>query len=656
MRAFGQGPTGLLGVLLQYGAASVLNGPKVVYESESFTHRSLGGNGVEERTHLAQRQENNTTIPAPIIASVSQYWEGNDGPWSTFAIQVGKKAQNIRVLPSTASTSTWVAYAEGCSADAPDNCEDSRGGIFNPDNSLTWTPNSIFELGIETNLGVNVFGDFGFDTVTLGWQGSGGPSVEHSIVAGIGDTHFSWLGVLGLNPRPTNFSTLANSPQVSFVQSLKDQNQIPSVSWAYTAGAPYRLNKVFGSLVLGGYDASRFTRPSGSSPDLTFPFYTDIARDLLVGISSIETSNTTSSKSSTTLLKDGIFAFIDSTIPHLWLPESVCEAFESAFGLKWNKTSELYTVNSTQHKILSDLNPSVTFKLSPVLPPKSNDQTVSISFPYSAFGLNLSWPHTDTSSYYFPLKRAANETQYTLGRSFLQEAYLIADYERQNFSVWPCSWDSDINNARAVPIRSLNDTTTTNNSTAGPGSTNNAGSGDKKGLSTGAIAGIAVGIAALVIGLAVGAFLWYRRGKDNRKSFELDDTSRSTDGFGLGSAHHSQKEKPPEELDSHERQELEGQNKFGVLEAPEGTVKYEMEGVVKYEMEGTVKNGMGGTVKHEMEGTTAPFGQRDMNTVYEMDAGGQVSPAILVQPPTAISPAPGSGFPSPVQKPRKPLS
>jgi hypothetical protein len=389
------------------------------------------------------------------------------------------------------------------------------------------------------------------------------------------------------------------------------------------------LNKVFGSLVLGGYDTSRFTVQSGSSPDLTFPFYTDIARDLLVGISSIETSNTTSSTSSTKLLEDGIFAFIDSTVPHLWLPESVCEAFESAFGLVWNTTSELYTLNSTQHETLSELNPSVTFTLAPVLPPKSNDQTVSISFPYSAFSLNLSWPHAETSSYYFPLKRATNETQYTLGRAFLQEAYIIADYERNNFSVWPCTWDSNTNNAKVVSIRSLNDTT--NGSPNTPGNTDNAGSGDKKGLSTGAIAGIAVGIAISVICLATAAFLWYRRGHGERKSFELDDTSRPIDPFSAAPAYHPQKETPPEELDSHARQELEAHHKFGVLEAPEGTVKFEMEGT--------------GTPVE-----TPALEKRDPNDVYEMDAGEQVSPAIFVQPPTAISPGPGSSLPSPLQQ------
>lgn len=81
-----------------------------------------------------------------------------------------------------------MVYDEGCPGDAPNDCPDSRGGTFNTNNSLTWIPNSIFELGVSENLDYDVLGDFGFDTVTLGWQGSNGPSIEHSVVAGIADT------------------------------------------------------------------------------------------------------------------------------------------------------------------------------------------------------------------------------------------------------------------------------------------------------------------------------------------------------------------------------------------------------------------------------------------------------------------------------------
>ncbi|KAF9736913.1 hypothetical protein PMIN06_010682 [Paraphaeosphaeria minitans] len=502
------------------------------------------------RNSPGRRAENKTA--APVSVSVSQYWEGNDGPWSSFAIQVGKQAQDLRVFPSTASPNTWVVYGEGCPRDAPSNCADSRGGTFNKNSSLTWIPNSIFELGVEENLDYDVFGDFGFDTVTLGWQGSNGPSVEHSVVAGIADTTLTWLGVLGLNPRPTNFSTFPNSPQPSLVQLLKTQNSIPSLSWAYTAGAPYRLNKVFGSLTLGGYDQARFSRPSGAAQDLTFPFYTDISRDLLVGISSIKTSNTTSSESESVLLKDGIFALIDSTVPHLWLPQSVCEAFEDAFGLTWNSTSELYTLNATQHSTLSKLNPSVTFELSPELP-ISGGNSISIAFPYSAFDLNVSWPYAKDTTRYFPLKRASNDTQYTLGRTFLQEAYLIADYERQNFSVWPCRWDPDTTNENIIPILSKDAQTNNSNSDGKDGNNSNSHSSQSSsshGLSAGAIAGIVIGAVAIIA--AIAAWLFWRRRKSKSEASELEGNQ-----VNVARAHKSTTPTP-----------AEASQDLGVVEAP----------------------------------------------------------------------------------------
>jgi len=91
---------------------------------------------------------------------------------------------------------------------------------------------------LESNLGITDTGEFGYETVGIGWQGSGGPVVEHQVIAGIATPDF-WLGFFGLTPRPTNFTDFTN-PQPSFLQTLKNNSQIPSLSWSYTAGAPYR--------------------------------------------------------------------------------------------------------------------------------------------------------------------------------------------------------------------------------------------------------------------------------------------------------------------------------------------------------------------------------------------------------------------------------
>lgn len=87
----------------------------------------------------------------------------------------------------------------------------------------------------------------------------------------------------------------------------------------------HRLNKVLGSLVLGGYDASRFV-PN----DVTFAFNEQDIRDLTVSVQSISFST---SEVDTTLSSRKIAAFVDSTIPYFYLPLDICQKFESAFGI-----------------------------------------------------------------------------------------------------------------------------------------------------------------------------------------------------------------------------------------------------------------------------------------------------------------------------------
>lgn len=141
----------------------------------------------------------------------------------------------------------------------------------------------------------------------------------------------------------------------------------------------------------------------------------DITRDLVVYVQSISYSGSTS----TTLLSDSIPIFIDSTDPNLWLPDSACDAFEEAFDLTLDSETDLYLVNETHNTELLNSNAQVTFRLSDVA---SGGEAVVITLPYEAFALTAESPLVNDSSYYFPLKRAANSTQYTLGRVFLQEA------------------------------------------------------------------------------------------------------------------------------------------------------------------------------------------------------------------------------------------
>jgi hypothetical protein len=350
--------------------------------------------------------------------SSSSERDGDDGPWSSFSLRVGTPPQYLRVLISTAGQDTWVVLPEGCSPAEFNSsaCPDLRGKLFNISQSTTWKDQgdgSFFGLGLETNLGYSGNGDFGLETVGLGLQdlpSVGGPNLTSQVVAGISTTDF-FMGVFGLGVQPTNLSTFGD-PLPSFITSLKSNSLIPSLAWSYTAGASYRLKGVFASLTLGGYDQSRFI-PN----DMSFSFAEDISRDLVVAIQSI--NSTLPNGKSTQLLPSAIFAFVDSTVSHIWLPLEACIAFEEAFGLTWNDTLELYTVDDKSHTSLVSQNAAITFTLGNSL---SGGKSVDIVLPYASFDLTASPPLVPATTKYFPLKRATNETQYTLGRTFLQEA------------------------------------------------------------------------------------------------------------------------------------------------------------------------------------------------------------------------------------------
>ncbi|OBT53338.1 hypothetical protein VE04_06478 [Pseudogymnoascus sp. 24MN13] len=463
---------------------------------------------------------NTADLAQALVIPPSQYFEGIDGPWSTFNLRVGTPEQDVRVTISTTSPETLVVLSEyGCStmafASVPAGCASSRGMMFSPNTSSTWIDNGFFGInkdgvGLEANLGYSQAANFGTDTVGLGLvAGANGVTLENQTVGGIASTSPFYLGIFGLGTQPANLSSLGNSTGPTYFTSLKNQNVIPSLSWSYTAGAMYRLKKVYGQLIFGGYDTSRFT-----SNSVSFTLAQDVTRDIVVSLQSISYSGTVQAS----LLASPILIFIDSTDPNLWLPETACKQFETAFGLTLDDTTGLYLVNDSHHQALLTENAQVRFRLADT---PTGGEAVTIVLPYSAFDLKAEYPMVANSSRYFPLKKAANETQYTLGRTFLQEAYLTVDYERGNFSVSPCSWVEGAA-ANVVTIASKDSTAVNSEgpSTTGTEGTTGSPESTKSGLSTGAIAGISVAAAVIVLALAIGGYFFLKKQRQKQASMQ----------------------------------------------------------------------------------------------------------------------------------------
>ena len=386
-----------------------------------------------------------------------------------------------------------MVVPQACNSSLPATCPANRGNLFNKNQSSTWKDDGLFSLSLEQNLGSKATGNFGWENVQLGLPGSQASNItlQGQLVAGIVSMDY-YLANWGIRPHYTNLTTM-NNQYPSMIQNLKNQSKIPSKSWAYTAGAFHRSQaskSAFASLIFGGSDSSRYV-----PHNTMFNFATDVARDLVVGIQSI-TTNTTSGS----LLKEPIQAFLDSGVPQIWLPESACDAFQAAFNLTYNSTNGLYFVNDTVRNALLAQNPNVTFTLSNDLITKT--PTINISLPYAAFDLALTTDYpgiTTNDTRYFPLRRARNDSQYTLGRTFFQEAYVIADYERSKFSVHQAAFPDNTQQS----IKAITPLPGTSPSTNPPPASSPS-------LSTGTIVAIPVVTTIIVFALISLAF-WTRK-------------------------------------------------------------------------------------------------------------------------------------------------
>lgn len=361
--------------------------------------------------------------------SPSQRWLGNDGNWSSFAINVGTPPKTLFVLPSTSGRSTWVVLPQGCGAQDPGNCNTSRGEVFDPNLSSTWSrigaSDEYFELNfgpeaplsplLPPNLNYSGAAEVGNDTLGFGTNSDEAPILNNQLIVGYA-TKVPYVGQLGLSWANETVDSY-QKPGASVLGALRRMNAVSSQYWGYTAGAIYRNS--FGSLTLGGYDAK-----AGNVHDvLTVPMASDTNRQLTLSIASVSLSDAPQPLSTSP-----IPVFIDSIVPEIWLPRDLCTQFERTLGLVWNDTVGLYLVDDDLHNRLTERNASVTFSLTAAADDTST--TVNITLPYAAWDLSVGFPllsalygnDSATTMRYFPLKRGDATDQYYLGRTFLQEA------------------------------------------------------------------------------------------------------------------------------------------------------------------------------------------------------------------------------------------
>ncbi|ETN42148.1 uncharacterized protein HMPREF1541_04089 [Cyphellophora europaea CBS 101466] len=457
--------------------------------------------------------------PQPIVCTTSTEYVGYDGQWSPITIRVGTPEQWLSVLPSTLSQETWVMGTASC--DGTTACATARGGVFYSNQSSTFQGLGFYELGSDPSLNNSQFGYYGLDTIALNDDVS-----EVDQIVAILNTSAVWVGEMGLGVQQTRINGSEN--RLPLLSSLvQNDSAIPSHSYGYTAGAAYRLTGVPASLTLGGVDANRFT-PN----NLSFVLSSDYAP--AVAVNSITVSSTAGdlppnwNLNPMTLLQTSQAAVftIDSSTPYLWLPEAVCDNFAEALNLTYNETLGVYVFanESASPDDLQNWNLTFTFNIGKL--PGSTDN-VELTLPYSAFNLDLTYgfPNFDGDFNspplpYFPIRRT--RSQFIIGRVFLQEAYLMVDYERNSFTLSQAVISEEsVNNVNLQAI-------TRPSNSIFPGPDSESGSG----LSTGAKAGIGVGAGLVIIALA--ALIWFlvrrRRAAPDHSAVSKEPKRRSLFG------------------------------------------------------------------------------------------------------------------------------
>ncbi|KAI0598271.1 aspartic peptidase domain-containing protein [Biscogniauxia sp. FL1348] len=477
----------------------------------------------------------------PVAADWSDQVFGPDGPWNAVQITLGGE-QKISLYPGGESE-TILLTSDYCDHNSTLACYADQAGLYNKDQTgsdggIQYVPELDYMSGIRVNgqdptLWVDHM-DVGANTI---------PNVSLTLLSESymeypdGTWYPQTVGCLGLGaPDTVGLSyTPKSGPVVNtnlIPGYLWDNYWIPSNSFAMHIGSANP--SMAGSLYFGGYDQNRIVgNIITESGDYTKPIS---LRDITISVIDGSSPWDFSSKGGLLAANDksisshGLQVSVDGCSPYLSLPRSTCDAIAAELPVTYNSNLGLYIWNTDDEKyskIVSSASALVFTFLG-----ESNTQNVNISIPFRHLNLTLTAPLVQIDQQYFPCYTGPSK-QYTLGRAFLQDAFLGANWNTKTWWLaqapgpnvpsesivqiaegdtsitasakdWKESWSGSWKALPSEEVSSLSNV-------SAPGATISAD--QTMGLSTGAQAGIGVGVAIAVLAIigAVAFFFLKRR-------------------------------------------------------------------------------------------------------------------------------------------------
>ena len=231
-------------------------------------------------------------------------------------------------------------------------------------------------------------------------------------------------------------------------------------------------------------------------------------------------------------MDDAFHVLFDSATPFMWLPDSICDSFADAFNLTYDDSLDLYNISNDQYReFQKEDSHEFVFSLSAADnrddfgDPLNMRGVVNITIPIQAFISVAEYPfkgeaieYGSPSVPYFSLRRAGDNATFVLGRSFLQEAYLLTQYDKALFSVHQAKFpDEPHDDADIVPIEQPVDTPYPLQKEVEHG-----------GLTIPQIAGIVIGISAAVLLTIIAVWFWWRRRRQSRGKRSLAVSAASS--------------------------------------------------------------------------------------------------------------------------------
>ena len=494
---------------------------------------------------------------------------GSDGPWQAVSVRIGSPAQQLDLYPGGIWYST-ILTRQICQDLSQFPC--GSGGLFDPESSATLDDHSVeFARGLS-----GIDSQWTDSAILFSYSNSTG-ILDYLQIAGMTVANFSarmysnitmvypngkyplQVGELALGPvYQQSFSEGPGIPSINaslIPGDLDLQKAIPSNSFGLHVGIGVKALELNLSLWLGGYDASRIVGPVSSQSTNSLQFAIDLL-DIGIGVdhgglplSSLPQQGLLSQGNSS-LLNTGLPVTLNPSAPYLYLPNSTCAAIAKNLPVTYDAGMALYFWDTADHRY-GKIVTSPTY-LSFVF--RGSSGNLTIKTPFQLLNLTLEEPLVSISTAYFPCQPPQGpEGHYSLGRAFLQAAFIGVNWASAGESVWYLAQapgpNADTNPQSrsfnsspvgtteewadtwdgfwtALPSSTVTSKTPSETATATPGhsrssaiSTSMPSPPSPHSLSAGAIAGIAIGGAfASLVAFGVGVWLFrHRRGGDTAK-------------------------------------------------------------------------------------------------------------------------------------------